>query len=495
MSPGKRTLCIWTPRLPVNRFGRSGSPVENCLFAVTRQEKNAIRLICVNPLAQAAGLAPDMTLATARALAPSLISVAEDPLRDAAFLRTLQRWCGKFTPWSAIAGEDTLILNITGCAHLFGGEAALAQIIVEELIHMGVEARLGVADTKGASIAAAQFGSGEITIIETGKTRAQLTGFPIDALSAGRQTLFDLKRLGIKHIGDLYPLKSADLARRFGFTFVRAYEKLMGVVADPVTPAKATPTFATRLSFPDPIGLQDDVREALRRLGAQLCKRLCDHAYGLSAARLSFYRADKSEAHLDIGLARPTQEAALFLRQFDPKLDKLDAGAGIDMMRLSALKVEPFTPAQRGFADAEKQSELDALIATLGNRLGFDRILRWRSVASHLPRRSFRMVEAVRRAETGDWRASLARPLILLDEPIVAIAPGRPPKQFEWRRKLYTAGRICGPERIGPEWWRASGGDTLRDYWRVDSLEGPRFWLSTRPGEKPPRWEAAGLFP
>lgn len=436
-----------------------------------------------------------MTLATARALAPSLISVAEDPLRDAAFLRTLQRWCGKFTPWSAIAGEDTLILNITGCAHLFGGEAALAQIIVEELIHMGVEARLGVADTKGASIAAAQFGSGEITIIETGKTRAQLTGFPIDALSAGRQTLFDLKRLGIKHIGDLYPLKSADLARRFGFTFVRAYEKLMGVVADPVTPAKATPTFATRLSFPDPIGLQDDVREALRRLGAQLCKRLCDHAYGLSAARLSFYRADKSEAHLDIGLARPTQEAALFLRQFDPKLDKLDAGAGIDMMRLSALKVEPFTPAQRGFADAEKQSELDALIATLGNRLGFDRILRWRSVASHLPRRSFRMVEAVRRAETGDWRASLARPLILLDEPIVAIAPGRPPKQFEWRRKLYTAGRICGPERIGPEWWRASGGDTLRDYWRVDSLEGPRFWLSTRPGEKPPRWEAAGLFP
>lgn len=429
-------------------------------------------------------------------MTPSLVSVEEDPLRDAAFLGALQRWCGKFTPWSACDGADALLLNITGCAHLFGGETALAQMIFDELSDMGVEARIGLADTKGAAIAAARFGAGAMTIIEAGKTRATLEGFPIEALGGAPQILFELKRLGVKRIGDLYPLKPADLVRRFGFGFARAYEKLIGGAADPVTPAKALPVFAARISFSDPIGLRDDVSEALRRLGVQLCKRLCDHACGLRAARLSFYRADKSEAHLDIGFARTTQDAALLLRQFDLRLDKLDAGTGIDMMRLSALQVEPFTPAQRGFADAEKQGALDELIATLGNRLGFDRVLRWRPVASHLPRRSFRMEEAVRRLETGGWRTGLMRPLILLDsEPVAAIAPGRPPQKFEWRRKTYTAGNIRGPERIGPEWRRGAEGDVLRDYWRVDSLEGPRFWLSTRPQEKPPRWEAMGLFP
>jgi len=435
-------------------------------------------------------------LAPALAVAPSLVSVAEETMRDAAFLKALQRWCEKFTPWSAREGKDALLLNITGGAQLFGGKRALARAIVEELADMGVEARIGVADTRGAAMAAARFGANNETIIAAGKTRASLENFPIESLIIEGQTLFELKRLGLKNIGDLYPLKSSDLARRFGFGLVRAYEKLLGAAADPVTPAKALPVFAARISFPDPIGLKDDVSEALRRLCAQLCKRLCEHAFGLRAVRLSVYRADKTETHMDIGLARPTQEAAPILRQFELKLDKLDAGSGIDMMRLSALKAEPFKPAQRRFAHAEKQNELDELISTLGNRLGFDRVTRWRPRASHLPRRSFQMMEAVQHKEAGPWRASLTRPLLLLDsEPIIVVTPGRPPKRFEWRRKIYTTARAHGPERIGPEWWRGAGGDVLRDYWRIDCVEGPRLWLSTRPGEKPRVWEAAGLFP
>jgi len=178
------------------------------------------------------------------------------------------------------------------------------------------------------------------------------------------------------------------------------------------------------------------------------------------------------------------------------KLDTIDTGCGIDVIRLSATKAEPFKPKQKSFADAEKQNELDELISALGNQLGFDRVLRWRSVESHLPRRSFRFVEAVQGKHESQWKANLARPLLSYDnERAAVLEPGRPPKRFEWRGRAYTTSRFKGPERIGPEWWKGAQSDDLTDYWRIDCEEGARLWLSTRPGEKPHRWEVAGVFP
>ena len=438
-----------------------------------------------------------MTLATARAAVPDLLTIAEEPLRDEALLKALQRWVlQKFTPWSACEGTNSLLLNITGCAHLFGGEEAMAEVIRQELADKQIEARIGIADTKGAARAAAHFGQKNYCIVSAGKTKETLSRFPIDVLFVEDKTLFELKRLGIKHLGDLYPLKSADLVRRFGFGLLRTYEKLLGSAADPVTPATAQPSFSARISFPDPIGLVDHVAEALNQLTAQVCKRLRDHAFGVRELRLSIYRADKEERHLDIGLARPTQDATPIIRQFALKIDKLDAGCGIDMMRLAATKAEPFKPIQKRFADVEKQNELDEILSTLGNHLGFDRVLRWEQVASHLPHRSFRFIEAVQRTKLSQWQANPTRPLMVyVGERVSVLNPGRPPKSFEWRQRTYTTARAKGPERIGHEWWKGKESDSVRDYWRIDSKEGLRLWLSTKPGEKPAQWEVAGIFP
>lgn len=351
-----------------------------------------------------------MTLASARAAAPELITAEQDRLRDEAFLKALQRWAVKFTPWSSCEGADSLLLNITGCAHLFGGEAAMAEAIAQELGHLQIETRIGIADTKGAAMAAARFGPLRHSILPEGETRKRLAKYPIDALFVDDKTLFELKRLGLKRISDLYPLKSADLARRFGFGLLRSLDKLLGSAADPVTPTVAQPIFAARMSFPDPIGLRSDVDEALKRLTAQVCKRLCEHGFGARVLRLSVMRADKQNTAIDIGLARPSQEAKPILGQFALKLDKLDAGSGIDMMRLQALKTEPHKPVQKRFAEAHKQDALDELIATLGNKLGFDRVLRWQSVASHLPRRAFRFVEAVEAQEQQSFHTNPMRP-------------------------------------------------------------------------------------
>ena len=493
------------PRLPVNRYGRSGLPVDESIFVVTAEAQNAVRLVSLNRHARRAGLTTGMTLASARAAAPDLVSVREDALRDEAFLKALQRWCVKFTPWSACDGKDALILNITGCAHLFGGEAAMVRMIGRELADLGVESRTGLADTKCAARAAAHFGPARHTILPPGETRAHIAPYPVDALFLERKTLFDLKRLGLKRIGDLYPLKSAELARRFGFGLLRTFEKLIGSASDPVTPVTASPSFAARISFPDPIGLRGDVDEAMARLTEQICTRLTEHAHGARALRLTVMKADKTQTVIDIGLARPTQHARPILDQFGLKLETLKAGTGIDVMRLQAISTEPFRPVQKRFAEARDRDDpdhddLDMLITTLGNRLGFDRILRWAPVSSHIPARSFRFIEAVHQKTQVPWRANSMRPLIMFaPEPVRALSPGRPPAAFEWRRRTYTAGAIRHHERIAPEWWRTDKADDLRDYWRVDSREGPRLWLSTCAGRKPsggePVWEIAGLFP
>jgi len=263
-----------------------------------------------------------------------------------------------------------------------------------------------------------------------------------------------------------------------------------------VTPARPEPVFAPRLSFPDPIGRTEDVSEALKRLAAQLCGRLSEQAYGLCAVRLSIFRADKKQMHIDIGLARPSRDAGQILRQAALKLDTIDAGCGIDMMRLSALKAEPFTAEQQRFAEADTQNRMDELTARLGNRLGFDRVLRWRGLQSHQPRRAFNRIEAVACTNPSAWSVNLSRPLMLCDaEPVAVLTPGRPPKSFSWRRQTYTSARVHGPERIGPEWWVFEGSEPLRDYWQVESAEGPRLWLSSKPGEQPTAWQVMGVFP
>lgn len=480
----------------MNRYGRAGWPVEACAFAVTQEDGNTVRLLSVNRQAEALGLEVGMTLAAARASVPDLVTEPCDCERDQLFLRALQRWSERFSPWIATDGTDGLLINASGCAHLFGGEAAMIEEICLMLGDLGVEAYGGLAETKGAAKALARFG-GETRIIEPGRGRDGLAAMPVEALGAGGSVMFELKRLGLHRIGDLYPLKSADLAKRFGFAFLAQFEQLLGISADPVLPAATQPVFSARITLPDPTGLLEDVSEAVRRLTEQICRRLHEHEFGVRALQLTAERADHATEVLEIGLARPTREAGLIMRQFDLKLPKLDAGSGIDRLRLVATVTEPFKPVQKCFAEAESPDGLEALVATLGNQLGFDRVLRWAPVSSHLPRKSFRFVEAVQWKALDAWPSGSAeRPLLSIDhEPVAIEEPGRPPRKFTWRKKPYETVSAAGPERIGSAWWQGPDGEVLRDYWQVETGDGAKLWLATRPGEKPASWTVAGVFP
>ncbi len=471
------------------------------------EEKNALRLFSLNEAAIKTGLTEGMALTDARAMLPTLKTKVAEPERDAAFLAALHRWAGRFSPFVAKDGfpgaqQDGLCLDITGCAHLFGGEEAMLEEMIGELARLGVRAQSAVADTKGAAFALVRQGA-RSTIAPPGKTRDALGGLPLAGLRIDRETVASLNRLGLATIDALYNVSRSSLARRFGLDLITRLDQALGFVSEPVAPAAPVKTFAARMSLPEPIGLVDDVTEALNRLLAQLASRLEEAGVGMRACRLTVRRTDNSEEAIEIGLARPSRDAKMILRLFERKLDTLDAGFGIEFLRLQALGVEPLSARQLS-GDPSKQNEgvLDELIARLGNRIGFDQVKRFTPQESHIPERGFSCEAAVRtRTDNVEWKKTgPRRPLTLFPpEPVQQILPGRPPRAISWRGRKIDIANATGPERIAPEWWRKNPGwaGKPKDYWRVESADGERLWLAEdheakREGAD---WKVCGEFP
>lgn len=493
----RRVLSIWLPQLPLDLQIRRGDPRISAPFAIISEIKNAWRLTHLSEAAKGAGLSSGLSLPDARAICPQLLTKPSDTVREAALLRALWRWADSLSPWVAIDPPDGLFLDITGCAHLFGGEAPMANHARTRLSDMNMTSRIGIADTKGAAWALARFCEGEIVIAPEGKTGSAIAALPLEGLRLPRKLTTELRRTGIKTIGQLSEIKTAELSRRFGLDLTKALSGTLGHAPDPVSPKAADPIYAARMTLPDPIGLQADLLGVLERLSASVCKRLEADAKGARRYYLTVRCVDTGDHILQIGFARPTHQQQAVLQQFAKPLDSLKIEFGADWFRLEAAHVEPVQPFQISL-DSHKQAEDDTskIISTLGNRLGFDRVRQFMPVQSHLPEREFTCVEAMDRREPVRWDAApRKRPVRLFKRPerLVTLEAGRPPKRFQWRKSVYTTQSAKGPERLTAEWWQDEQG-AVRDYWQVQTNDGPRLWLMTYPGAAEPNWYIAGRF-
>jgi hypothetical protein len=95
------------------------------------------------------------------------------------------------------------------------------------------------------------------------------------------------------------------------------------------------------------------------------------------------------------------------------------------------------------------------------------------------------------------------RPLELLRQParieIVAMDPHGAPAQFRFAGRSYEVAYAWGPERIETGWWRMTNGEhdarktfVRRDYYRVESTSGARFWIFRQLGSR--QWFLQGTF-
>lgn len=527
----RRLLSLWFPRLGVDRIRRHEQRFWDAPLAVVRESGNLRVLSSVSPEAQAKGLFPGQSLQDALSLCSSLITRLEDPTKEAGFLTALRRWAGKFSPWVSEQGRAGLMIDLTGCAHLFGGEEALLQIVEADCLDLGLEVSCGIADTAGAAWALARYAGREMAVtgpngdaidqearatrsravrrrnwerggaaprIATsqnaaqrisppGQVRHSIAKLPVAALRLDDAASAALARLGLRRVEDLYDMPRAALARRFGQHLVRRLDQALGLEPEPISPARAPLHFAARLSFPDPIGLEDDIMAGLDRLLPVVCDKLRDKGRGARVFRLELRRADGGVQQVEIGLARPADTPDRVRALFALKIGVVDPGFGIDLLRLEACESEPVHAVQhRGgqeaAAERNKSTELDDLIGRIGARVGLEAITRQHPADSHVPEKTSKTLAAAWSgpADTPWPRPSRPRPLILFrSEPVMAAPDPTPPAEFRWRGRDFRTLCATGPERIAPEWWLddPEWRTGVRDYWRVETDRGYRLWL------------------
>jgi protein ImuB len=452
-----------------------------------------------------------MPLADALSFLPGLDAAAAQPAEDAAALRRLAEWCSRYSPWTAPDGTDGIKIEITGCAHLWGGEEGLAADLATQLGRQGIALRIAIADTLGAAWALARFAPGdEATILPPLAMRAALAPLPMEALRLDPATAQGLRRVGLQRVGDLCVMPRDALARRFGDKVAGRLDQALGDLPEPLSPLGEPPIRRVRLSFAEPIADPADLARAAERLAADLVLRLAQQGSGARRLDLAFHRVDGRVEHIALGTARPSRDPHHLAALLNARLDTIDPGLGVEDMILAVFAVEPLPPEQIGFPGAcadTKIGRLAPLLDRLGNRLGLAALSCIETRESHIPECAAVAIPVDNRfsAHTAPVRAPSdkpPRPIRLFEppEPIEAfwLLPDDPPFRFTWRRRVHRVSRADGPERIAEEWWRPAGcGDGIRDYYRVEDKDGRRFWLFRAGlvgGDRPPRWYVHGVF-
>lgn len=507
---------MWLPRLPTDRIQRRVASPFKAPLLISGRANNSLYVQALEVRAERMGLHKGQALANAQAMVRELCVLPADEKADAALLEAIADWCGRFSPFVACDAPDGLLIDITGAAHLFGGEAAMLTLVRQKIAAQGFAVTAAIAGTALCARALARFADGHIAA--PGMEADSLARLPVAALGCDDSIRRALERAGLKTIAQVGQRERSELAARFGKKFVGDFEILLGASDKPIDPRRPLPDLSAEQRFAEPIVAAPAIAASLSGLVQSLSGVLEQRGLGLRALDAAFFRADGVVRRLEVRLGAPMRDAAVLLKLLDEKLDALadplDAGFGFDLIRLDARLAEKTNSQTVSFDSHENEKwQTRFLIDRLSARFGEHRVQRFVPQDTHIPEaasaavpaqdRDFGAEKWVRKRgfiseEGGD---PPRRPLRLLQkaEEIKAglpQAPDGPPAFFHWRQCRHEVARAEGPERIAMEWWGKEG--LTRDYFRVETKQGQRFWLF-RDGlfhhnGLAPRWYLQGIF-
>ncbi|MCW3834984.1 Y-family DNA polymerase [Sphingomonas canadensis] len=485
----------------------SGESSARAPLLLSERSGNRVLIHAACPRALALGLVPGMAITQARAQVPGLDIRPADPAGDrAALARLAAALARRWSPVVALAGEATLLLDLTGVAHLFGGEAAMARRLVRLLARLGFSARIAVADTAGAAWALAHHGADAVALCPPGAHADTLAALPPEALRIGEDAAELLRRFGIVRTGTLMAMPRAPLVRRFGARLALRLDQALGHAPEPLDPVVPPRFIAVGRRFAEPLATADAIGHWLGRLAAELGEALAGAGRGARMVALVADRVDGVPQRIAIGLARASRDPLHIARLLARRIEAIDPGYGIDALTLHVRRSEPLDPQPVGEAiDGAQPPDLAPLVDTLATRVGMAGLWRAAPVESDVPERSVTRAspldppgqpqppmkpDDVRRLDRAGplppWHARWPRPARLLTRPerldhVLAELPDQPPRRFTWRGVAHRVVRADGPERVHGEWWkRLSEVHGSRDYFRVEDEAGRRYWLFRR---------------
>jgi len=477
----RRFLVLWFRHLTTDWFLLHRPALQETPFVLAAPDHGRMIIRAANVIAQAQGINNGMAVADAKVLVP-LVEVLDDkPELPAQLLKALALWCIRYTPIAAVDLPDGLILDITGCAHLWGGERPYFKDIVTRLRSSGYDVRGAMADTIGAAWAIARFGR-MTPIIERDGQVVALYPLPPAALRLEPANLDRLKKLGLYRIGDIAGMPRSALRRRFGKELLLRLDQAFGQEAEAIESVQPIEPFQERLPCLEPIRNAGGIEIALTRLLETLCDRLQKEGKGLRTAIFKGYRVDGGLVQIAIGTNRATHNVPHLFKLLQEKINTLEPDLGIELFVLEAPKVEDLSPLQEalwGGACGLEDVGLGELLDRIANKMGAGVIRRYLPDEHHWPERSTKPAGSLLEKAMTAWPDDRPRPIHLLTKPepieVTAPIPDYPPMLFRYKNKLHTIKRADGPERIEQEWWIE--GAKHRDYYAVEDEEGARYWL------------------
>jgi protein ImuB len=596
----KRVLCIWLPNWPIQRLliaqpELKGRPVvlyrtsanskgANSKRAnsstkskrATRSKVSGLRIVACSNIAAQGGVTVGLSVAEARGLfqtAPTLpkkkiaseqkssTAASEAPYfaehderADREAFEQLASWCQRFSPhigfeqphYEQSQSIDTLLLEITGCTHLFGNEEQLLEQVTAAFQQKNLIIETAIAGTVGTAWAVAHFvrelqrevvsssdsaphasfrppgerNQCEVSrVIRTGQEESHLQPLPVAALRLDLAMLQTLQELDLRTIGRLLALPRASLPAHLGTQVVQRIDQAFGEVAESIVPFQPTQQVAVGQTFPHPICHQKSLAGELSQLIDRLVKQLQSRQEGVQGLHVRFDGADQDAVQFSLGLVGPSKSADYLTQMVLARMERQPIPREVLGVHIQAYSTAPLCVQQTELfeesADLTKHKQFQQLVDCLSMRLGEQAVLSATLLQDAQPEYAFRWQPRVqgtlpatlagRVAPLNHSRNPLcvrtffsARPIWLKQRPqpivvLTALNDG-PPIRFRWKSHDHLVVRSWGPERIATGWWRMS--PVRRDYYRVETSQGHQFWVFRKIANAatPSAWFLHGVF-
>ena len=454
----------------------------------------------VSMAAHAKGIQTGMVVADCRAILPELKVIDDIPGKPEQLLTSLAEWCLRFTPVAAVDMPDGVMLDVSGCAHLWGGEPAYLKEVHGRLSQLGYDVRIAIADTIGTAWAVARYGRTGPIVVSGGNAEA-LFNLPPAALRLEPGIVERLEKLGLYRIRDFIKMPRSALRRRFGPTLLTRIDQAWGKETEAIEPVQPVQQYQERLPCMEPIRTATGISIALKQLLEKLCNRLGTEEKGLRTCVFTCYRIDGNLQQIGIGTNRPTRNAGHLFKLFEEKIQRLEPRLGFEQFDLSAPIVESLTTTQEALwrvAANKNEAAVAELLDRITCKIGNGTYKRYLPDEHYWPERSVKVATEFNEKAQTTWQINLPRPTCLLEKPeridVSVPLPDYPPMLFRHRGSLHKVARADGPERIEQEWWIEEG--TYRDYYCLEDEQGARYWVfrSGDYAETEPEWYIHGHF-
>jgi protein ImuB len=476
----KRFLSIWFRRLKTDWFTIRQPEVKNQPFVTATPDHGRMLITAANRLAESQGIRAGMPLADARAICPSLKFVDDQPGLSGKLLQAIAWWCIRFTPFAAVDLPDGIMIDATGCAHLWGGEDIYLLKIEKRLKDFGYDVRISIADSIGCAWAMARYGKKQI--VASGDQFNSLLPLDPAALRLGEIVVERLQKLGLRQIKDFISMPRPALRRRFGNDLLNRIDQALGNIEELLQYVHLPEAWLERLPCLEPIVTLTGIEIALKKLLEALCQRLVKEQRGIRKACFKAYRIDGKIEKIAAGTSHASYSAGHLFKLFEQKIETIEPALGIELFTLEALQVDDVVSKQEKIWETSfglENIKLSELIDRLVNKIGANAIHRYLPAEHHWPERSIELASSVHEKINEGWRREKPRPIQLLVKPeqiqVTAPIPDYPPMLFRYQNKLHKIKKADGPERIEREWWLEEG--PHRDYYTVEDEEGHRYWL------------------